>query len=182
MYGIKFRENVGGHTLHSDGLCESVEKLQPLHPESGLDWSLSWRAFRSKSTWALVLGRGIAPEDSVACFKVIFLETFFILTLPGRVILPLQVAPQCNPVLYDCCDCSAATHNQFVDSMDGSTLRLPLSMQFSREKTGVGCQYFLQGIILTPGIGPESSALVCTAGGLYLLSHWEIGKQKTKQK
>ena len=31
----------------------------------------------------------------------------------------------------------------------------PLSMEFSRKDTGVGCYFLLQGIFLTPGLNPH---------------------------
>ena len=41
----------------------------------------------------------------------------------------------------------------------------PLSMGFSRQNTGLGCHFLLQGISLTQGLNPRL---------LYLL-HWQVG-------
>ena len=45
----------------------------------------------------------------------------------------------------------------------------PLSMEFSRQNTGAGCYFLLQGIFLTQGLNPH---LLNWQGDSLLLSHW----------
>ena len=65
----------------------------------------------------------------------------------------------CNPM--DCVDCQA-----------------PLSMGFSRQNTGVGCHFLLQGIFLTQGSNPHllhwqaDSLPLCHVGGASLFHRY----------
>ena len=43
----------------------------------------------------------------------------------------------------------------------------PISMEFSRQNTGVGCHFLLQGFVPDPGIEPESLVSPALAGRFF---------------
>ena len=60
--------------------------------------------------------------------------------------------------------------NQFLAILWTVAHQAPLSMEFSRQNTGVGCYFLLQGIFLTQGLNPH--LLNWQADSELLLSYW----------